>query len=166
MLMSEKEYSDYINQTDNSYIRKNKTQLVLNDWFRVGCQTYVRPPASPFSSGFKYTVLPKKQSRFSLCLDNITNPKLNRTFRNKEVPSDFNFQISRLKQLPKTHQLMEIVIPFLMNDIELSKKFNHRFSNKEVIRGYFHMIFESYPNGYFDNEENLETIPLDMFADH
>ena len=147
MLMYKKEYFEYIDKINNPYIKRNKRHFILNDTFRVGYSTYVRPPTNPYSDSFKYTILSNKRRYFNLGLNNIMNIKHNKTFRNKNISAELRNRVNILIQLPKTYQLLETVIPFLKNDVQISQTYNRNFTIKENIRGLFHIIFESYPNG-------------------
>ncbi len=153
MLMSKGEYFKYM---ESHYEEKYLKRYLKYEYDRVGFNTYVRPPSNPYSDGFRYTTYPKKVRYFDLCLDNIINIKVNKTFLNRQIPNDLETKLSHLKNVKRDHHLLEVVIPFLKNDISLSKKFNNRFSIKENIRGIFNIIFDSYPIGYFDKNENIE----------
>ena len=52
MLMNKREYFEYIDKSDNPYIQRNKKYFILNDTFRVGYLTYVKPPTNPYSESF------------------------------------------------------------------------------------------------------------------
>ena len=153
MLMNKGEYFKYM---ESHYDEKYLERYLKYEKDRVGPTTYVKPPSNPNSDGFRYTTFPKKVRYFKLCLDNITNIEVNKTFRNRQIPKGIEFKLQNLKNLYRDHHLLEVVIPFLKNDIQLSKKFNNRFTVKENIRGIFNIIFDSYPIGYFDKDENIE----------
>ena len=162
MLLSKSEYFKYM---ESHYDERYLERYLKYEVDRVGFSTYVRPPSNPNSNGFRYSTYPNKVRYFKLCLDNIINPQINTTFRVRQIPTNFQSKLNELKiDEIRTHHLLEVVIPFLKNDIQLSKKFNNSFSNKENIRGIFHIIFESYPIGYFDKVENIEQITLDMIS--
>ena len=141
-----------IKELKDVFFEKSKKRLTI----AVGFTTYVKPPSNPNSDGFRYTIFQKKVRYFELCLDNIINIEVNKTFRYRQIPNNLKTKLSHLKNVYRDHHLLEVVIPFLKNDIQLSKKFNKRFSDKENIRGIFNIIFDSYPIGYFDKEENIE----------
>ena len=153
MLLSEIEYFKYM---ESHYDERYLERYLKYEEDRVGPTTYVKPPTNPNSDGFRYTTFPKKVRFFELCLDNIINIEVNKTFRHRQIPNGLKTQLCNLKKLHRDHHLLEVVIPFLKNDIQLSKRFNNRFTVKENIRGIFNIIFESYPIGYFDKDENIE----------
>ena len=157
MLLSKSEYFRYM---ESRYDEKYLERYLKYESDRVGFSTYVKPPSNPNSNGFRYTIYPNKVRYFKLCLDNIINPKINTIFRVRQIPTNFKSKLNDLKKEYRNHHLLEVVIPFLKYDIQLSKKFNKRFSDKENIRGIFNIIFDSYPNGYFDKIENMEHIPI------
>ncbi len=153
MLLSKSEYFRYM---ESRYDERYLERYLKYEYDRVGPTTYVKPPTDRSSDGFRYTTYPKKVRYFKLCLDNITNIEVNKTFRYRQIPKGIGGKLQSLKELCRDHHLLEVVIPFLKNDIQLSKKFNNRFTVKENIRGIFNIIFDSYPIGYFDKDENIE----------
>ena len=161
MLLSKSEYFRYM---ESRYDERYLERYLKYEYDRVGFSTYVKPPINPYSDGFRYTTYPKKVKYFKLCLDNITNIEINNTFRNRQKPNGIKFELQNLKSMWRNHHLLEVVIPFLKNDIQLSKKFNNRFSDKENIRGIFSIIFDSYPISYFDKDENIEKVQLDLVS--
>ena len=161
MLLSKSEYFRYM---ESRYDEKYLERYLKYESDRVGFSTYVRPPSNPTSDGFRYTTYPNKVRYFKLCLDNIINPQINTTFRVKQIPTNFKSKLNELNNEKRNHHLLEVIIPFLKNDIQLSKKFNNRFSDKENIRGIFNIIFENYPIGYFDKDENIESNLLEMVS--
>ena len=87
--MYEIEYFKYIdeNKFTNPYIQRNLKHFLINETFRVGFSTYVKPPTNPFTDGFKYSTYPKKMKFFNDCVRNITNPKRNSYFRINPIES-------------------------------------------------------------------------------